>query len=115
MIATPTALNVPFRRDEGDVIRIGDSRVTLQAIIADFERGASPEEIAHHFTALNLADVYSVVAYYLQNKAEVDEYVQRQRRQAGEARRNYEVDYFNDPLRVRLLARLEEQRKQVQG
>lgn len=104
MIATPTAVNVPFRMDEGDVIRIGKSRVTLQAVIADFHRGASPEEIAHHYTALNLADVYSVVAYYLQNKAEVDDYVQRQRLLADEARRTYESDYPNDPLRARLLA-----------
>jgi uncharacterized protein (DUF433 family) len=113
MIAIPTAVNVPLRMDEGDVIRVGDTRVTLQAVVADFHRGASPEAIAHHYSALNLSDVYLVVGYYLQNRAEIDAYVQRQSHLAYEARRAYEADHPNDPLRERLLARLQEQRKQV--
>jgi uncharacterized protein (DUF433 family) len=113
MLAVPTAVNVPLRMDDGDVIRIGSTRVTLQAVIADFHRGASPEEIAHHYSALNLSDVYLVVGYYLQNRAEIDEYVQQQRQRAEEARRVYEADHPNDPLRERLLARLEEQRKRT--
>jgi uncharacterized protein (DUF433 family) len=113
MIVTPTALNVPLRIDEEDVIRVGNTRVTLQALIADFHRGASPEEIAHHYPALNLSDVYLVVGYYLQNRGEVDAYVRQQRQLADEARREYEADRPNDPLRERLLARLEEQRKQA--
>src|SRR5512134_2889827 len=114
MIAMPTTVDVPLRLDEGDVIRIGNTRVTLQAVVADFHRGASPEEIAHHYSALNLSEVYLVVGYYLQNRAEVDAYVQRQRQLSDEARRACEADHSNDPLRERLLARLEEQRKQVQ-
>ena len=113
MIATPTAVNVPLRTDEGDVIRIGNSRVTLESVIADFHRGASPEEIAHHYSALSLSDVYLVVGYYLQNRAEVDAYVQRQRQLADEAQREYKADYPDDPLRKRLLARLEDQRRQT--
>jgi uncharacterized protein (DUF433 family) len=113
MIVTPMALNVPLRIDEGEVIRVGKTRVTLQAVIADFHRGASPEEIAHHYPALNLPDVYLVVGYYLQNRVEVDAYVRRQRRLADEARGVYEANHPNDPLRERLLARLEEQRKQA--
>jgi uncharacterized protein (DUF433 family) len=113
MIVMPTALNVPLRIDEGEVIRIADTRVTLQAVIADFHRGASPEEIAHHYPALKLPDVYLVVSYYLQNRGEVDAYVQRQQRQADEARREYETNHPNDPLRERLLAQLEERRKRA--
>ena len=114
MIAMPTVLDVPFRMDEGDVIRIGNTRVTLQAVVADFHRGASPEEITHHYPALNLAEVYLVIGYYLQNRDVVDAYVQRQHELANEARRMYEAEYPNDPLRERLFARLEEQRKQTQ-
>ncbi|MBI1258506.1 MAG: DUF433 domain-containing protein [Chloroflexi bacterium] len=113
MIVMPTAVDVPLRIDEGDVIRIGNTRVTLQAVIADFHRGASPEEITHHYSALNLSDVYLVVGYYLQNRVEVDAYVRRQRQLADEARQAYLADHPNDPLRERLLARLAEQRKQA--
>jgi uncharacterized protein (DUF433 family) len=107
MIAMPTAVNVPLRMDEGDVIRIGNTRVTLQAVVADFHRGASPEEITYHYSALNLSEVYLVIGYYLQNRAEVDVYVQQQRLLADEARRVSETDHPNDPLREKLLARLE--------
>jgi lipoprotein NlpI len=54
-----------------------------------------------------LADVYSVIGYYLQNRAEVDAYVREQRQLADDARRAYEADHPNDPLRELLLARLE--------
>lgn len=115
MIATPTDVTVPLRMDEGEVIRIGNTRVTLQAVVADFHRGASPEEIAHHYTALSLSDVYLVVGYYLQNRDEVDTYVQRQQRLADEARKVYESHQAGDPLRQQLLARLQEKRKQARS
>ena len=78
-----------------------------------YAAGRFPEEIAHHYPALKLPDVYLVVGYYLQNRAEVDSYVQRQQRQADEARHEYETAYPNDPLRERLLAQLVERRKRA--
>ena len=115
MIAMPAAVEVPLRMDEGRVIRIGNTRVTLQALVADFHRGASPEAIAHHYSALTLSEVYLVVGYYLQHRAEVDAYVRRQRQLADEARRAYEADHPNDPLRARLVAQVEEQRTQARA
>ncbi|MEZ4672531.1 MAG: DUF433 domain-containing protein [Anaerolineae bacterium] len=111
MLAMPTAVNVPLRLDAGDVIRVGNTRVTLQAVVADFQRGASPEEIAHHYTALNLSEVYLVIGYYLQNRGEVDSYVRQQSLLADEMRRHYEADHPHDALRERLLARLDEAHK----
>lgn len=104
------AIDVPLRTDDEGVIRVGQSRVTLQTVIADFNRGASPEEIAHHYPVLNLAQVYLVIGYYLENRQEVDQYVVRQRQLAAEARATYEAEHPNDSLRQRLLAKLEEQR-----
>ena len=115
MISIPTAVEVQLLIDEGGVIRIGTTRVTLQALVADFHRGASPEAIAHHYSALNLSDVYLVVGYYLQHRAEVDVYVRQQRQLADEARRAYEADHPDDPLRARLVARVEEQRRQTRA
>jgi uncharacterized protein (DUF433 family) len=115
MIAMPPAVEVPLRMDDGGVIRIGNTRVTLQALVADFHRGASPEAIAHHYSALNLSDVYLVVGYYLQHRAEVDAYVRQQRQLVDEARRAYEADQPDDPLRARLVARVEEQRRQTRA
>jgi uncharacterized protein (DUF433 family) len=107
------AVDVPLNTDSDGVIRIGQSRVTLQTIIADWNRGASPEEMVHHYPVLTLSQIYVVIGYYLQNRQEVDSYVARQRQLAAEARNSYEADHPNDPLRERLLAKLQEQRRQT--
>ncbi len=76
------AIEVPLRTDDDGIIRVGQSRVTLQTVIADFNRGASSEEIAHHYPVLNLSQVYLVIGYYLENRQDVDEYLLRQRQLA---------------------------------
>lgn len=107
------AIDVPLRTDDDGVIRVGRSRVTLQTVISDFNQGASPEEIAHRYPVLNLSQVYLVIGYYLENRQEVDEYVSRQRQLAREARTTYETAHPNDPLRQRLIAQLEAQRRKT--
>ena len=49
---------------------------------AGFHEGASAEGIVENYESLNLADVYSVISYYLRNPEPIDEYL---RRRAGEA------------------------------
>ena len=105
------AVDLPLQTDDGGVIRVGNTRVTLQTVISDFHRGASPEEIVHHYPALMLPDVYLVVGYYLQHQDEVDQYIQRQREGFEEARKDYEAQHIQDPLRVRLLTALRQSQK----
>jgi uncharacterized protein (DUF433 family) len=106
MFLPAATINTPLRTDEDGVIRVGRTRVTLQSVVDDIRRGASPEEIVHHYPALDLADAYLVVGYYLQNREEIDAYVQEQRDLAREARREYEAKHPNDPLREKLRSRL---------
>lgn len=105
MFSPPVAVDVPLRTDEGGVIRVGQTRVTLQTVITDFHQGASPEEIVHHYPALELPDVYLVVGYYLQHREDVDAYVQQQRQRATQARQDYQAHHPQDPLRAKLLSR----------
>ena len=111
MIAIPEPIDVPLRRDSGDVIRVGPTRVTLQSVIIDFNKGSSAEDIVHHYPALDLSDVYVVIGYYLQNKDAVDVYVQEQRELSAQARREAEAEFPQDALRAKLLARLEAHRR----
>ncbi|MBL8117952.1 MAG: DUF433 domain-containing protein [Anaerolineae bacterium] len=107
-----TAVEVPLRVDEGGVIRIGESRVTLDAIIADFRRGASPEAIAHHFPVLDLSQVYLVVGYYLQNRESVDAYLTEQQQLAQQARQDFQQAFAGDnTLRTKLLNELTNRQK----
>ena len=105
------AVDLPLQADNDGVIRVGNTRVTLQTVIADFGRGASPEEIVHHYPSLSLADVYLVVGYYLRHQDEVHEYVRQQREEAEKARKDYQAAHAQDPLRAKLLAALQQAKK----
>src|SRR5947208_1143305 len=58
----------PLRTDEGGVVRVGKSRVTLDLVVSQYENGMTPEEIVHAYDTLALADVYAVIAYYLRHR-----------------------------------------------
>jgi uncharacterized protein (DUF433 family) len=51
--------------DADGVARIGATRVTLDTLVAAFEEGATAEEIVRQYPSLQLADVCSVIGYYL--------------------------------------------------
>ncbi len=69
--------NPPLRIDEGDVVRVGKSRVTLDLIVEQYENGSTAEELAAAYDTLDLADVHAVIAYYLRHRDEVRAYLQR--------------------------------------
>jgi uncharacterized protein (DUF433 family) len=66
------------RLDENGVLRVGNSRVMLDSVVAAFEQGHSPETIRQQYPALALEEVYGAIAYYLANHQEVTEYLRRQ-------------------------------------
>jgi uncharacterized protein (DUF433 family) len=66
---------VPLRLDTGGTFRVGQTRVTLDTVVATFESGATAEEIALRCPTLELADVYAVIGYYLRHKEEVEAYL----------------------------------------
>lgn len=67
------------------------------------------EQIVHKSPALDLADVYAVIAYYLANRQTVDDYICQQDAKAEGFRKKLEEDSeyqtWRIGLRERLLAR----------
>lgn len=100
-----TAEPTPLRTDEHGVVRVGDTRVTLDVVVNSFLQGALAEEIAMRYDVLDLADVYATIAYYLRHRAEVDDYLARQQQAAAEARAKHSEVLDVNVLRNRLLAR----------
>lgn len=97
---------VPLRVDEHGVIRVGDSQVLLDVVIREFDNGAEPEIIAHGYPTLVLADVYRVIAYYLQHRNDVDDYLHTRRQEAEKLRQEIESKQPNRAeLRAKLLVR----------
>lgn len=87
------------------VVRVGETRVTLDTVVAAFLEGATAEEIAEQYPSLPLADIYAVIAYYLNHQAEVDAYLQERQRRAAEIRQEAERRFNPVGIRERLLAR----------
>ena len=92
------------------VMRVGGTRVTLDTIVAAFQEGATAEEIVYQYPSLSLADVYSVIGYYLQRRSDVEAYLRRRRWQADEVRKQNEAQFDPRGIRDRLLARRAEQK-----
>ncbi|MCU0570467.1 MAG: DUF433 domain-containing protein [Oculatellaceae cyanobacterium Prado106] len=76
----------PFRWDEAGGIRIGQSRVTFDSLIAAYHQGATPEEMAVQYPVLSLSEIYSVIAYYLSHRQEMDDYLEQRSRRAQQQR-----------------------------
>jgi uncharacterized protein (DUF433 family) len=96
---------IPLEADVDGVVRVGGTRVTLDTVVTAFKEGAAAEEILYQYPSLNLADVYAVIAYYLQRHSEVEAYLQQRQAQADEVRRQNEARLDPQGIRERLLAR----------
>ena len=73
-----TTQSVPLDLTPDGSIRVQGTRVSLDSIVRHFQLGATAEEIAHKFPTLNLADIYSVIAFYLNNREAIADYLTRQ-------------------------------------
>jgi uncharacterized protein (DUF433 family) len=96
---------VPISLDAEGTARIGQTRVTLDTIVAAFEAGATAEEIQQQYPTVSLPNVYATLAYYLAHRAEVDEYLRERRSRAAEVRAVVEAALDPAGIRARLLAR----------
>jgi len=105
MILTPPNEPLPLEPDADGVIRVGKTRVTLDTVVAAFNEGATAEEIVQQYPSLSLADVYSVIAYYLNRRADVDAYLEQRRENAVKVREENERRFPPAGIRERLLAR----------
>src|SRR5207253_5428205 len=104
MTITLHADPVPLRVDETGAIRVGQSRVTLDALLQYWRLGMTPEEIARGLDTLNLADVLGALAYYFRHQSELDEYLRRRDEEAESLRQQIETANAGRlaPLKARL-------------
>lgn len=97
---------VPLREDQDRVIRVGGTRVTLDTVLTAYRYGSTPEQIAQDYSALDIADVYAAIAYYLRHREEVEEYLEQRRRLADQVREELRARFPSEGIRERLEDRL---------
>lgn len=97
---------VPLSRDEHGAWRVGDTRVTLETLVAAFDRGDTPEEIHEQYPSVALGDVYAVLTYYVRHRGLVQTYLDERERAGAEVQDRVERELLPGGLRAQLLARL---------
>lgn len=96
----------PLREDSAGALRVGESWVLLELLIRAFQDGATPEMIVQRYSTLTLPDVYSVIAYYLRHRDEIEEYLAQREQKAEETRQRIETQQGDlSEIRARLQAR----------
>jgi uncharacterized protein (DUF433 family) len=63
-------------KDEFDHIRLTGHRISLEDIVYYYNEGYSAESLVGQFPTLSLALIHKVIAFYLENQAEVDKYAE---------------------------------------
>lgn len=79
---------VPLVQWECGTIRVRNSRVTLDTIVHRMQVGDTAEEINDGFPTVSVTQIKEILAWYFDNKAEADEYLQ-QREAEGEKIRQW--------------------------
>jgi uncharacterized protein (DUF433 family) len=99
-------LPIPLVEVEGE-LRVEGTRIPLHYLVYEYRQGASAEEIATRYPSLTLAQVHTLLGYYLANRKTIDGYIQGLEVKAKELREEIETRFPPEGLRERLLARLE--------
>ena len=68
-----------LRADERGEIFLAGHRVTLYHVLKDYREGFSAEMLAAAYPTVPLALVHKVIAFYRENQAEVERYVEETR------------------------------------
>ncbi|MEC4814359.1 MAG: DUF433 domain-containing protein [Scytonema sp. PMC 1069.18] len=100
---------IPLVTDKYGVVRVRKTRITLDTVVTAFLEGVTAEEIVVQYPSLQLADVYSVIGYYLRHKAEIDAYLLERQQHAAFVRQEAERRFNPVGIRDRLLARCSQQ------
>ncbi len=96
---------IKLTKTESGVLRVGNSRISLDTVIIAFGQGATPEQIVEDYDSLELVEVYAVISYYLQNREEVENYLANRKVERDELRRQIESRSNPQGIREKLLAR----------
>jgi len=94
-LANPLPLHAdapPLRVDEQGVVRVGNTRITIDLVVEQYENGMTPEDMVRAYDTLVLADVHAVIAYYLRHPEEVRAYLKRRAEEADALRAKVESE-----------------------
>jgi uncharacterized protein (DUF433 family) len=97
------------RDDPQGVLRVGSLGVSLDSVVIAFQQSQSAETIQQLYPALSLEEVYGAIAFYLANRDEVHQYLQRQDQLWDQLRQRAEQNPSPVVQRLRALSKVPSQ------
>ena len=92
-------------RDGDGSIHLTGHRVGLHHLLFFYNEGYSPEMLLEQYPTLDLASIHKTIAFYLENRAEIDKYCAAQEAEVEKLRAASPSDPQLTELRRRLEAR----------
>jgi uncharacterized protein (DUF433 family) len=87
------AVETPVRFDENGIAYVADTTVRLTSVLSAYLNDDSPEDIVESYPAIRLADVYGVIAYYLNHRQAMDSYLIQQSQLSAATRQAFESEH----------------------
>ena len=99
-------MNLPsfLQQDTDGFIHVTGHRIGLQHLVHYYNEGFSPEMLACEYPSLSLAEIHKVLAFYLENRMDVDRYIADRQDEIEEQRRSATAGPALAELRQRLQA-----------
>ncbi len=98
----------PLHQDDRGAIRVIGSRITFDTLMGAYQRGDSLEEIYEGFPSLSLAQIKSVIDWYLTHTAEADKYLAKGDAEEEELIKRLQSDPRHQELRELIKQRWEQ-------
>ena len=95
--------------DPDDNVRVIGSRVTLHTIVGRFNQGNTVDEIHEGFPSVSMEQINAIIAWYLKNRADVDEYIREIDEEGEKLRREIESWPANIAFREKIRKLREQQ------
>lgn len=112
-LITLETVQSPLRIDAG-AVRVGQTRITLDLVVEQYDNGMSPEAIVRAYDVLTLADVYATITYYLQHREQVQTYLRKRTANTDNIRKTIESN--QQPItRSQLVARQQQGQTHAAG
>src|ERR1700761_6844858 len=101
------SMNLPefLSIDRGSFIHVTGRRVGLHHLLRAYAEGLSAEEIALEYPSINLSVIHKVIAFYLENRDEVENYIRDHDRVIAEQMAEQQRGPTVNELRARLAQR----------
>jgi uncharacterized protein (DUF433 family) len=109
---------IPLTVREDGSIRVKNAGLSLESVVYAYKNGECPEEIFDSFPSdeYTVADIYLVIAYYLQNREKIEKHLARREKEAKIIREKIEstpgYQERREDLKKKLLER-DKRRKQA--